>query len=198
MSNEESMAMFFDKEFNPATYVDQLFNSILGDCSNPSIYDKLNTHAISNDVSSLITHLDYYTQELSTNDQLDTLQHSMVYLNDNTTRLEYYTNIFNNSIITLNQDLSTVNEKLVNNNDSEAINKLIDLKLVRQNLTKVLGIFEMVFVKLNQKSSISPLEFEALLANIKQNDGFEAGLFDHLAKFNPIYRKWYNNLNLQK
>lgn len=194
MDNEETIAMFFDGDFNPSSYVDQLFTSIVGDCSNPQTYNNLS--GLSNDITSLITHLDYYTQELLSNDQLEMLQRLVAVLNDDTTRLQYYTNIFNNSILTLNQDLNTVNEKLTNN-ESEPINKLIKLKAVKQNLLQVLEIFELIFLNLNQKSSISPQEFETMLSNIKQTDKFKQlpQIFDHLSKFNPIYRKWWNNLN---
>jgi len=191
--------MFFDPDFVPVNYVDQLFTTILGDCSNPTVYDNISKSSISNDVSNLITNLDYYTQELSANDKLQQLQDCTNLLNDNTTRLQYYTNILTNSIVSLQQDLASVNKLVTINENNQSVQSLVQLKLVKKNLQLVLTIFENLFIALQQKLSITPSQFEKLLNEITDESTvgeFEdlKGIFNNLSKFNPIYKKWWNSI----
>ena len=73
-NTDESLSMYFDDDFNPSSYIDKLVNSItnLNPASSTtpvSAYSKQSLTKLSNDISHLITHLDYYTNML-TNDSL--------------------------------------------------------------------------------------------------------------------------------
>lgn len=55
---QDTISMFVDVDFNPAIYVDTLFQSIL---ANQPQYSKQALSKLSSNISYLITHLDYYT-----------------------------------------------------------------------------------------------------------------------------------------
>ena len=110
-NTDESLSMYFDDDFNPSSYIDKLVNSItnLNPASSTtpvSAYSKQSLTKLSNDISHLITHLDYYTNML-TNDslqkKLDALDKSNEIINNNeesgTTRLQYNVHVFNNAVL---------------------------------------------------------------------------------------------------
>ena len=73
-----------------------------------------------------------------------------------TTRLQYNVHVFNNAVLSLQTELNEINRQLdeptINN---EAILKLIQLKQVKSNLTKVLHIFELVYNSISQDDELS-------------------------------------------
>ncbi|KAK6455788.1 uncharacterized protein RJT20DRAFT_155997 [Scheffersomyces xylosifermentans] len=161
---EDSIAMFMDPDFNPSNYIDKLFQSITSSTAS-AVYSKNSLSKLSNDVSHLITHLDYFTNELSNNSlrqTFETLNNSNLLIlhgnkddvndsNVDLTRLQYYINVLNNSILTLSGELKSINEDIAkqdqdnesgSRHQNESINDLIQLKSVKSNLTSVLSIFE--------------------------------------------------------
>ncbi|KHC79377.1 hypothetical protein MGS_02508 [Candida albicans P78042] len=232
-NTDESLSMYFDDDFNPSSYIDKLVNSITN--SNPassttpvSAYSKQSLTKLSNDISHLITHLDYYTNML-TNDslqkKLDALDKSNEIINNNeesgTTRLQYNVHVFNNAVLSLQTELNEINRQLdeptINN---EAISKLIQLKQVKSNLTKVLHIFELVYNSISQDDELSftvdkfQNALDELFASIKnQLDTSDKnvkllaqidkllemnGLFTHLSRFNTVFKKFLTKLSNEK
>ena len=167
-NTDESLSMYFDDDFNPSSYIDKLVNSItnLNPASSTtpvSAYSKQSLTKLSNDISHLITHLDYYTNML-TNDslqkKLDALDKSNEIINNNeesgTTRLQYNVHVFNNAVLSLQTELNEINRQLEESTiNNEAILKLIQLKQVKANLTKVLHIFELVYNSISQDDELS-------------------------------------------
>lgn len=232
-NTDESLSMYFDDDFNPSSYIDKLVNSItnLNPASSTtpvSAYSKQSLTKLSNDISHLITHLDYYTNML-TNDslqkKLDALDKSNEIINNNeesgTTRLQYNVHVFNNAVLSLQTELNEINRQLdeptINN---EAILKLIQLKQVKSNLTKVLHIFELVYNSISQDDELSftvdkfQNALDELFASIKnQLDTSDKnvkllaqidkllemnGLFTHLSRFNTVFKKFLTKLSNEK
>ncbi|AOW28111.1 hypothetical protein MEW_02462 [Candida albicans P60002] len=232
-NTDESLSMYFDDDFNPSSYIDKLVNSITN--SNPassttpvSAYSKQSLTKLSNDISHLITHLDYYTNML-TNDslqkKLDALDKSNEIINNNeesgTTRLQYNVHVFNNAVLSLQTELNEINRQLDESTiNNEAISKLIQLKQVKSNLTKVLHIFELVYNSISQDDELSftvdkfQNALDELFASIKnQLDTSDKnvkllaqidkllemnGLFTHLSRFNTVFKKFLTKLSNEK
>ncbi|EEQ44135.1 Conserved oligomeric Golgi complex subunit [Candida albicans] len=232
-NTDESLSMYFDDDFNPSSYIDKLVNSITN--SNPassttpvSAYSKQSLTKLSNDISHLITHLDYYTNML-TNDslqkKLDALDKSNEIINNNeesgTTRLQYNVHVFNNAVLSLQTELNEINRQLDESTiNNEAISKLIQLKQVKANLTKVLHIFELVYNSISQDDELSftvdkfQNALDELFASIKnQLDTSDKnvkllaqidkllemnGLFTHLSRFNTVFKKFLTKLSNEK
>lgn len=230
LQNEQSLSMFFDNDFNPANYVDALFQSIVPSTNPQANYSIKNLNSVSNNVSNFITHLDYYTNELSKDVslQIDTLKLSSQSLIKNEdianpsdlSKLQYYINSFNNSILSLQTEID--NFKIAstdNKTDNEAVNNLIKLKLVRENLIKVLTIIERANIILKPETtskfnSITSKDFHDSL--LRLFDGLKSQLdntpkdtdllqniddlidllpvFNNLNEFYPIYRKFVTRL----
>lgn len=231
-TTDESLSMFFDDDFNPSAYIDTLVNSITNqntphNTTTPiSAYSKNSLTKLSNDISHLITHLDYYTNELTNENlqsKLDMLDKSNVIINNSedhgTTRLQYHVHVLNNAVLSLQTELTEVNKQLDNSNiKNEAIQKLIQLKQVKANLNQVLKIFELVSNSISQKQSYTVDEFQyaldELFNSIKQqlqsNTNNEKllqhvdkllqlnNLFNHISKFNPIFRKFITKLSNER
>lgn len=231
-TTDESLSMFFDDDFNPSAYIDTLVNSITNqntphNTTTPiSAYSKNSLTKLSNDISHLITHLDYYTNELTNENlqsKLDMLDKSNVIINNSedhgTTRLQYHVHVLNNAVLSLQTELTEVNKQLDNSNiNNEAIQKLIQLKQVKANLNQVLKIFELVSNSISQKQSYTVDEFQyaldELFNSIKQqlqsNTNNEKllqhvdkllqlnNLFNHISKFNPIFRKFITKLSNER
>ncbi|EER33369.1 hypothetical protein CTRG_02187 [Candida tropicalis MYA-3404] len=231
-TTDESLSMFFDDDFNPSAYIDTLVNSITNqntphNTTTPiSAYSKNSLTKLSNDISHLITHLDYYTNELTNENlqsKLDMLDKSNVIINNSedhgTTRLQYHVHVLNNAVLSLQTELTEVNKQLDNSNiNNEAIQKLIQLKQVKANLNQVLKIFELVSNSISQKQSYTVDEFQyaldELFNSIKQqlqsNTNNEKLLqhvdkllqlnnfFNHISKFNPIFRKFITKLSNER
>lgn len=232
ITTDESLSMFFDDDFNPSAYIDTLVNSITNqntphNTTTPiSAYSKNSLTKLSNDISHLITHLDYYTNELTNENlqsKLDMLDKSNVVINNSedhgTTRLQYHVHVLNNVVLSLQTELTEVNKQLDNSNiNNEAIQKLIQLKQVKANLNQVLKIFELVSNSISQKQSYTVDEFQyaldELFNSIKQqlqsNTNNEKllqhvdkllqlnNLFNHISKFNPIFRKFITKLSNER
>lgn len=229
-NTDESLSMYFDDDFNPSSYIDKLVNSItnLNPASSTtpvSAYSKQSLTKLSNDISHLITHLDYYTNML-TNDslqkKLDALDKSNEIINNNeesgTTRLQYNVHVFNNAVLSLQTELNEINRQLDESTiNNEAILKLIQLKQVKSNLTKVLHIFELVYNSISQDDELSftvdkfQNALDELFASIKnQLDTSDKnvkllaqidkllemnGLFTHLSRFNTVFKKFLTKLS---
>ena len=232
-NSDESLSMYFDDDFNPSSYIDKLVNSItnLNPASSTtpvSAYSKQSLTKLSNDISHLITHLDYYTNML-TNDslqkKLDALDKSNEIINNNeesgTTRLQYNVHVFNNAVLSLQTELNEINRQLDESTiNNEAILKLIQLKQVKSNLTKVLHIFELVYNSISQDDELSftvdkfQNALDELFASIKnQLDTSDKnvkllaqidkllemnGLFTHLSRFNTVFKKFLTKLSNEK
>ncbi len=232
-NTDESLSMYFDDDFNPSSYIDKLVNSItnLNPASSTtpvSAYSKQSLTKLSNDISHLITHLDYYTNML-TNDslqkKLDALDKSNEIINNNeesgTTRLQYNVHVFNNAVLSLQTELNEINRQLDESTiNNEAILKLIQLKQVKSNLTKVLHIFELVYNSISQDDELSftvdkfQNALDELFASIKnQLDTSDKnvkllaqidkllemnGLFTHLSRFNTVFKKFLTKLSNEK
>ncbi|KAG7661837.1 COG7 [[Candida] subhashii] len=243
---EESLTMFFDNNFNPSAYIDKLIQSIIhqggstASATPISTYSQSSLSNVSNDISELITHLDYYTNELSNHNlkqKLDTLEKSNALIfphginsgdqqeeNGGSTRIQYHINILNNSIISLQSELSTINEQIdksleATTKNSQPINNLIELKRVKANLSKVVQIFELIKASISKKGGDSENiytaeEFQRLLdemyesikSQLESNKNREKllahvdklielnSLFVNLSKFNPIFKKFVSKL----
>lgn len=106
----ESIAMFYDPAFEPIAYVDTLFQTILKQnlkAQHPT-YSQANLSKLSNDISNLTTHLDYYTNELSATlkEKLDLLeQNSGQVVSEGGTRLEYQVDVLRNALLSLESEL---------------------------------------------------------------------------------------------
>ncbi|ABN64413.2 predicted protein [Scheffersomyces stipitis CBS 6054] len=184
--SEDSVSMFMDPDFNPSNYIDKLFQTITSSSVPSAAYSKASLGKLSYDISQLVTHLDYYTSELSNNNLRQTLQtlnnSNLVILQGNKddssepnlTRLQYYVNVLNNSILTLSGELKSINEDIsqskVNDRsiNNESINDLIQLKKVKQNLTSVLHLYEFLSGILSStsgetKTSYTVEEFQNVL-----------------------------------
>lgn len=232
-NTDESLSMYFDDDFNPSSYIDKLVNSItnLNPASSTtpvSAYSKQSLTKLSNDISHLITHLDYYTNML-TNDslqkKLDAFDKSNEIINNNeesgTTRLQYNVHVFNNAVLSLQTELNEINRQLDESTiNNEAILKLIQLKQVKANLTKVLHIFELVYNSISQDDELSftvdkfQNALDELFASIKnQLDTSDKnvkllaqidkllemnGLFTHLSRFNTVFKKFLTKLSNEK
>ncbi|KAI5953201.1 COG7 [Candida jiufengensis] len=218
---EDSMSMFFDDEFNPTTYVDKLISTVTQQKTSTtpmSAYSKKSLTNLSHTINQLITHFDYYVNDIANNElksKLVQLENSSTYINSNqegTTRLQYYTSLLNNSILSLQQELNMINQKLKVNDDNEAVQTLIKMKLVKTNLLKVIKVLETITLNNNNDKKLYTIEeFESILnqtfEQIKRNKmdpsvqnyikqmNEISNLFQNLNHFNPIFKKFINKLN---
>ncbi|KAK6462190.1 hypothetical protein DFJ63DRAFT_319051 [Scheffersomyces coipomensis] len=202
--SEESLAMFFDPDFNPSNYIDKLFQNITTS-STASNYSKNSLSQLSNSISNLTTHLDYYTNELSSQSltlKLDTLNNSNSLIipkeleshnnhissstkgNQELTRLKYYINVLNNSIISLQTDLNSINQDLnekptINSEaNDDIINSLVTLKLIKSNLVNVLKLFEFLNNALIQ--SYNSLSTTITPTSVDQQHNFSVDEFQNI------------------
>lgn len=188
MSKESPVAIFFEKDLCPKTYINSLYLSILGakekdknkslvlghatySSSAPSsTYSQESLALLSASISSLVAHLDHYTNELS-----DELGSCIQTLNQNSAslgctiglqsiesspdtaytsnRLQYYVSILKNAVINLESDLESVNQRInqqaeqymeTNSSTIDPISALGDLKQARENGTRVLMVFSTI------------------------------------------------------
>ena len=206
---EESISMFFDENFNPNIYIDQLINSVAQD----QTYSKTSLTKLSHTMNQLVTHLDFSITDIANNELNSNLQllensslimnttrytidknndnddndtyidkeekekekeleleneketekhgslkniHHQDLLNELTTRLQYYLNILNTSILSFSTELGEINDALNKQDEdphNESIQTLIQLKQVKQNLIDVMQVFEQISSSLSQSSS---------------------------------------------
>lgn len=232
---EESMSMFFDDEFNPSTYIDKLVTSVTQQNSTtsttPSTYSKQSLTKLSHTINQLITHVDYYVSDIANNslhEKLEMLDKSSTLIHTSnaseeqggTSRLQYHLNILDNSIISLQSELTEINNTIELNEsiNNEAVQTLIQLKLVKNNLITVIDVLETMnnsLSKVNEnKLTYTVDEFQLildeLLGSIKQqlsSTGDNSVLLAHIAKlinlqnvflnlnnFNPVYKRFITKL----
>ncbi|KAL7666147.1 Uncharacterized protein ABC855_g1741 [[Candida] zeylanoides] len=172
------LAMFFDEDFEPSAYVDALFSSVLSpDAPPPLVYsahsytDKSLAH-LQTKCSALVSHLDFYTNELSTqlSDKLDDLRDTSSVVSTlaaaydpdagdgEITRLQYYLKSVTNAVQSLHQEVeraaaTTAQEQ---SSASDPIDKLIQLGDVKQRLQEVLHVFERVAAICQQSAMLAP------------------------------------------
>lgn len=172
------LAMFFDEDFEPSAYVDALFLSVLlPDAPPPLVYsahsytDKSLAH-LQTKCSALVSHLDFYTNELSTqlSDKLDDLRDTSSVVSTlaaaydpdagdgEITRLQYYLKLVTNAVQSLHQEVeraaaTTAQEQ---SSASDPIDKLIQLGDVKQRLQEVLHVFERVAAICQQLAMLAP------------------------------------------
>lgn len=135
--------MFFDEDFEPSNYVDALFSSVIKNNSTSTnshsgstletssplalssqVYNEKTLHALQNKCSNLVSHLDYYTNELFTqlSEKLESLKDSasivssgIAYLESNDdnsmTRLQYYIKSMGNAVSSLQQEVQATIDK---------------------------------------------------------------------------------------
>lgn len=230
---EESMSMFFDDEFNPSTYIDKLVTSVTHQNSTtsttPSTYSKQSLTKLSHSINQLITHFDYYVNDIANNglheklemlDKSSALIHTSADEQGGTSRLQYHLNILDNSIISLQSELAEINKTIESNEsiNNEAVQTLIQLKLVKNNLLKVIEVLETTnnsLSKVNENKLAYTVEefqliLDELLSSIKQqlsSTGDKSILLTHIEKlinlqyvfvnlnnFNPVYKRFTTKL----
>lgn len=217
-----SSSMFFEQDFNPSAYVDTLFQNLLPPQHN---YSKASLAKLASSISYLTTHLDYYTNEISAGlqEKLDLLNKNSSLLigtseeeSSGSTRLQYYTNILHNTILTLQTEISDINGEIAakqegpNSQNAEAVQALILLKTVKANIARVLEIYEFLS-KQTHHLHIAADEFQAVLNDLHDSiraqlesspSGDEAlvdqinrliqfsSFFTNLNKFHPTYKRF--------
>ncbi|CDK26481.1 unnamed protein product [Kuraishia capsulata CBS 1993] len=163
-SKQDALEIFFDDNFVPHAFLDSLFLSSLPSRTikaNPSVRS---LQTLQTKCSSLLAHLDYYTNELTDDleSKIEDLQQSSSVISysykrrtdvpqkgsdlNGVTRLEYYIDTLSSSINSLFQDLESVNLKLTEiQNESSSKTTLADLaKLVtvKKRMNLVLTVFQ--------------------------------------------------------
>ncbi|KAI5968446.1 COG7 [Candida theae] len=245
---EESMSMFFDDEFNPSTYIDKLVTSVTQQKSTttpttttttthaPSSYSKQSLTKLSHTINQLITHFDYYVNDIANNslhEKLEKLHKSSALIHTGTeidqkngggsggsSRLQYHLNILDNSILSLQSELEEINKSIESNEsiNNEAVQTLVQLKVVKQNLVTVIEVLEMVINSLSKvnesKSNYTVEEFQSildeLLSSVKSQlntIGDKSILLAHIDKlvslqdvfsslnnFSPVYKRFTTKL----
>lgn len=214
---EEQLAMFFDLGFQASNYINALHQSILSSepttspklghipaelhsnsqATGHGVYTDQNLQAINNSMGTLITHLDYYVLELN-QDMIQQLERLSRVLetnedsNSNTNnRLNYYLNMLDSNVSSLDEELSKVTKELDIVDDSDPGNvvvaQLIKYKEIQDNIKKVLGLFTTIekydpTVDYNQDLTIE--KFQTLTDR----------LYKHLSKL-MIQDANYNSVN---
>ncbi|CAK7893881.1 conserved oligomeric Golgi complex subunit 7 [[Candida] anglica] len=157
----ETLAMFLDEDFDPASYVDAVFNSVLAAQSTSlpsSVYNEKNLHKLQSRCSTLVSHLDFYTNELSSElsgnieklkDTSTIVSSGLSYDQVEITRLQFYIKSLTNAVVSLQQEVSGVvpaaQEKASLASDPDGpVEKLTSLKQVKQRLGQVLEVFERI------------------------------------------------------
>lgn len=228
------MSMFFDDEFNPSAYIDKLVTSVthqnVTTSTTPSTYSKQSLTKLSHSINQLITHFDYYVNDIANNglhEKLEMLDKSSALIHTSgdeqggTSRLQYHLNILDNSIISLQSELTEINKTIESNEsiNNEAVQTLIQLKLVKNNLLKVIEVLETtnnslskvnenklaytveefqlildeLFTSIKQQLSSGTGDKSILLAHIEKLINFQ-NVFVSLNNFNPVYKRFTTKL----
>lgn len=174
-AQNDPLAMFFDDNFNPTSYVDALFHSITG---TENKFSKQLLASLSSTLLDVITHLDYHTNEISRDlaTKFETLQDLSLNLApsvdsetadlSNNTRLQYYLSALHNTVDTLEEELIEAGKKLKQDSGSQllAVVSLILLKKVKQNIHQVLKVLQTARDMLGHDPSLVTLDqFQHLL-----------------------------------
>ena len=154
--SSQSFSMFFDQHFDPCSYVNALFQSFTAEKKFPDIYSKESLQTYSKNCSNLVTHLEYYMQEivLDLDNEISSLSDSTNIISDGKdgeksgpiTRLNYFINALNNSILLL-QDEYAQSRKAISEavqQQPRSIDLLIKFEEVKKNLMDVLQVLEKV------------------------------------------------------
>lgn len=226
--------MFFDEEFSAATYVDALFHSITG---SSDTYSRASLAKLSTRLLDLMTHLDYHTSEMSKEIaekilHLKKLSVSVVSgagidghsTMDETTRLRYYIDSLKNSVEALQVDVEQARKQLdpqIILPEADPVEVLIQLKIVRANISKVLQVLQNArkVVAAAETQSIGVEEFRETLSKLQEalrtqfKDGTDADkkeltdtvaemktwspMFQQFTQFGPVYVKFIIKLEAE-
>lgn len=189
---DEAASMFFDEEFNPASYIDALFNGL--------DYSKTNMNKLINISNKLITHLNFLVNQLNSeiNGKLQEISKLTTETNlNNSTRLNYYLKLLQNSIMSLNEDLDVPEFK-----ELVIINKLVNYKTVKQHMLETLKVLQFIktnFSDLNIRNFETNLMkvFNSIMSLSDIQDKLDnlnylvdcSDVFKNLNQFNMIYKK---------
>lgn len=163
-TDNDVLTMFFDENFVPHDFVDALFTSSLAQPTLDNSDEFASPRAIQGlqgKFSSLLTHLDYYTNELTRQfeDKMKNLENSSSIISqsdgDDTskgiTRLEYYVGNLSSSLNSISRDLKHANEEVAQVTEQSTFQKtevsVADLQQmihIREGITKVIDVFERV------------------------------------------------------
>ncbi|KAI3403942.1 COG7 [Candida oxycetoniae] len=237
-TNTELISMFFDDEFNPSAFINMLIHKVT---SGSQAYSKTSLSKVSHTINQLTTHLDYTITDIATNElqnKLTILENSNSLINSSkldedehesleTTRLQYYINILNNSIFTLGAELAEINKQIDASNENlnnESIQTLIQLKQVKTNLSQVIQVFEDIIQLLSknniEKTTFSVEEFQQVLNDLLESIKLELNtqnsapknillnhidkliqmqdLFTNMSHFNSPFKKFISRLIIEK
>ncbi|EGV64036.1 hypothetical protein CANTEDRAFT_93545 [Yamadazyma tenuis ATCC 10573] len=184
--------MFFDDEFKPANYIDALFKDY--------DYSKTSMAKLTMISNNLTIHLNFLMEQLNReiNEKLlalNNIAHEETL--NNSTRLNYYIKLLQNSIISLNNEL-----QVPEFNQLVIINKLIDFKVVKQNMLDTLKILN--YIKKNfgdltlRYFETDLLKLFSSILKLQDADDKQANLktlvdcadvFKNMNHFNSIYKR---------
>lgn len=189
---DDTAKMFFEEEFDPTTYINALYTG--------HDYTKASLTELTNISNNLTIHLNFLVDQLNRE-----INEKIVHLNKivhdqnlgNSTRMNYYMKLLENSIISLNNELLIPEfEQLT------VINKLIDFKKVKQNMLNTLKILTFIkqnFSTLNIRNFENDLVklYQSILGLQDQSEKIESldnliscsDVFKNLNQFSTVYRK---------
>ncbi|QBM87129.1 hypothetical protein METSCH_B03280 [Metschnikowia aff. pulcherrima] len=186
VSNDETILMFFNDDFNPTSFVDALFLSIAGPTDRYSPQSLSETNA---KTQNLLTHLDYNTNVLlrqleAKMEQLKAL-HSPIGLSEyvlleessgstdaDISRLQYYVDSLKNAVETLSMDVDKVRREAVQPipdaqevGHGDPIESLISLKEAKSSILKVYHVIQNAQRKVSGGANlaVSDEEFQSAL-----------------------------------
>ncbi|KAM9932568.1 hypothetical protein OXX80_007806 [Metschnikowia pulcherrima] len=192
VSNDETISMFFNDDFNPTSFVDALFSSIAGptDRYSPQSLSETNTKT-----QNLLTHLDYNTNVLlrqleAKMEQLKashspiglseyvSLEESSGSTNADISRLQYYVDSLKNAVETLSMDVDKVRREAVQPipdaqevGHGDPIESLISLKEAKSSILKVYHVIQNAQRKVSGGANlaVSDEEFQNALQSLYES-----------------------------
>lgn len=192
---EEVLSMFFDEGFTPSEYVDAVFSSELRKngtrMQDKSLHfaDVSSLQGLQTKCSSLLTHFDYYTNELTRRfeDKIKELENTSSIISyrpvsgeDSTvggpeagiTRLEYYVDNLTSSLISTQMDLASAAHKATEISQGQSfaqtessVGELKQMIEIKRRIYKVVEVFDTV------RSLISSGEDGKEAKQAENNDG---------------------------
>lgn len=153
IAQDEQLAMFFDENFSASSYLDALFSSIAG----PEKHSPATLATLASRLHDLAARLEYNSTELANELAKNTslirkLSQSVVAtgVSDDPSvgldilRLQHYIDLLRNSVETLHDDVKKVRTEIhdVDSEDAGAVDILIQLKTVRENIGEVLLVLQ--------------------------------------------------------
>lgn len=206
---EEVLSMFFDEDFAPTDYVDAIFSSGLRK-EDTRMKDKslhfanvASLQSLQTKCSSLLTHFDYYTNELTrrfedkirelentssiisyrrnSNDEVENSEESTVGGPEaGITRLEYYVDNLTSSLISAQMDLASATQKTTKFardqsflQTESSVEELKQMIEIKRRIHKVVEVFDTVRSLI---SSGEDGEETAEVANAENNGVFEIAM----------------------